>query len=179
MKRIGSIHLAIQDNGFAQQGVAAEHGFRVLPYCPAAVKNSRNGIQGVSTWFLAAQFLTFRLGSCFSCPPRHLLARLSLRHPCQLNLMLGRNMNNTKWREIFKIIADNKVHFRISCHRDSDWNYAHSWTISNNIIGEDLLLDPGLGGPIRYIDIKSIVISKKLTERENLRFQNDVQNIAF
>ena len=46
-------------------------------------------MQSVSTRFLAAQFLTFRLGSRSSCPPRHLLARLSLRHPCQLNLMLA------------------------------------------------------------------------------------------
>jgi hypothetical protein len=36
-----------------------------------------------------AQFLTLRLGSRSSCPPRLSLARLSHRHPCPFNLMLS------------------------------------------------------------------------------------------
>jgi hypothetical protein len=88
-------------------------------------------------------------------------------------------MNNTKWREIFHIISANKVHFKIAAHNPSDWDLSCSWTLDERLIGTDGLLDPGLGGPLKYNDIKLIRIHKTLTLTERYRFNNELQDIAF
>jgi hypothetical protein len=88
-------------------------------------------------------------------------------------------MNNTKWREVLKIIAVNNVHFKIAAHKPSDWDLSCSWTLDEKLIGEDHLLDPGLGGPMKYKEIKLIRIHKTLTLTERYRFKNEIQDIGF
>ena len=86
-------------------------------------------------------------------------------------------MNDTKWRELWTLIAEHSLRLSMAYADDPDWNAATLWgPFSSNLVGERGIKDPGIGGPFLYKQILSICIPKS-NEQFNL-FISDVSRLG-
>ena len=72
-----------------------------------------------------------------------------------------RLMNNTKWREVWSLIARHSLRVAMSYADSGDWNSDSLWRpFSADYVQERGIRDPGIGGPFLYKQILSIRIPK-------------------
>jgi len=71
-------------------------------------------------------------------------------------------LNNTKWREVWTIVAAEKLRVQISFVSDDHWNSANAASVfgpfSLHLVEQDHIRDPGIGGPFFYREIRSLRI---------------------
>ncbi len=72
-----------------------------------------------------------------------------------------RLMNNTKWREVWSLIARYSLRVKMSYADSQQWNSDSIWgPFSDDYVQERGIRDPGIGGPFLYKQILSIRILK-------------------
>jgi len=72
-----------------------------------------------------------------------------------------RLMNDTKWREIWSLIARHALRVEMSYADRQEWNSDSLWgPFSDDYVQERGIRDPGIGGPFLYKQILSIRIPK-------------------
>lgn len=71
-------------------------------------------------------------------------------------------MNNTKWREVWTIIAARSLRVQIRFAHDERWNSANAEALFGpfcaDIVAQDHIRDPGIGGPFYYREIQTLRI---------------------
>ena len=95
-------------------------------------------------------------------------------------------MNNTKWREVFEVLADRECVFAV------DWIYGQSYDafgtvvdslrwvnqpIERALVDQAGLRDPGIGGPFDYLCIYSLSVPGKVPSHVACRHDLRIQNI--
>ena len=80
------------------------------------------------------------------------------RRNAALKRMKSSSMNNAKWRKVFRIVVDSGCELAVSCVRDSNRFFGGSIDLWQ--IADDHIRDPGFGGPIRFVDIFALRITR-------------------
>jgi hypothetical protein len=66
-------------------------------------------------------------------------------------------MNDTKWREVWELLASLKLRIHFAYARGHSWNLSNSKTLQGPFpaawVEERGVRDPGIGGPFRYEEI--------------------------
>ena len=76
-------------------------------------------------------------------------------------------MNNTKWVKVFNLICDYELSFSLSwVVGNNQWDSESLWQINKSLISKSGLLDPGVGGPCNYRNIKWIRLPFEITHFE-------------
>ena len=77
------------------------------------------------------------------------------------NRFSARLMNDTKWREIWLLIARHSLKVAMSYADTEHWNSASLWgPFATDYVQQRGIRDPGIGGPFLYKQILSIRIPK-------------------
>lgn len=72
-----------------------------------------------------------------------------------------RLVNDTKWREVWSLIAQHSLRVAMSYADNRDWNSDSLWgPFSADYVQERGIRDPGIGGPFLYRQILAIRIPK-------------------
>lgn len=88
-----------------------------------------------------------------------------------------RLMNDTKWREVWSLIARHSLRVAMSYADSGDWNSASLWgPFSADYVQERGIRDPGIGGPFLYKQILSIRIPK--LNQDTSEFMADVVELG-
>jgi hypothetical protein len=83
---------------------------------------------------------------------------------------MGDSMNNTKWREVFQLLANLEIKFAFRLQSNGPFakDY-HLYTARPKDIGTTGITDPGFGGPFSYKDIAELLIPKTYIVIDRLR----------
>lgn len=87
-------------------------------------------------------------------------------------------MNDTKWREVFLLIARRNLTFQIAWVGDLVWPTDSYHKVQENLIENNGLRDPGIGGPCVYRDILWIRLPKTVKWGNGNWFAQDLVPFA-
>ena len=93
------------------------------------------------------------------------------------NRFSARLMNDTKWREIWSLIARHALQVAMSYADEPDWNSESLWgPFSADYVQQRGIRDPGVGGPFLYKQILSVRIPKR--DQDTSGFMADAMQLG-
>jgi hypothetical protein len=96
----------------------------------------------------------------------------------------ARLMNNTKWREVFRLLGKNDLQFAVGWVNDPDYTTEPCFRITEGLVEERGVRDPGIGGggpflfkELEYVRVPAVYRVPKMMRGEVYGYQEIRQDI--